>query len=431
MKRFNIAKEERKLNRKNNIANNIKIRTIILSIFVLVGSIMLFTYSKYSTSVKLDIMHSKVANFMQDDYIINAYVDGDEDDFPGKDDGYYVDDVVCNKGATGIWDDDDWGLLITNATEEETECNVYFKTIQTVYNFEFDPDNDGKGQEQTFTAPYNGTYKLEVWGAQGYSYNETYYGGYGGYSVGNIILNSGDLLYVNVGEEGKGGCVASQKYGDTYNGGGSIILNASSSQSEYNRCSGTGGGASHIANTSGELATLSNLKGTLDTTNSYYVSDDIYIVAGGGGGSHKSIGAWTCASRGYIGGSAGGYISSVGTDENGVNGNTSYNANQTSGYNFGLGGHNSQNLGSTGGGGWYGGYLNGECAGGGGGSGYVASSRLTSSNGITKHMTCYNCTESSDLNIKTESNTCHDPDPTEECAKEGNGYARITLIKRN
>ena len=47
-----------------------------------------------------------------------------------------------------------------------------------------------------------GTYKLETWGAQGGSANENYVGGYGGYAVGNISLNKGDTLYINVGGQG-------------------------------------------------------------------------------------------------------------------------------------------------------------------------------------------------------------------------------------
>ena len=129
LKRFNVYNEQRKLNRRQSYRENIKIRTIVLSIFVLVGSIMLFTYSSFSKTIKLDIMHAKVANFLQDDYIINAYKDGHSSSiFPGKYDGYYVDEVVCNKGATGTWDEDEWGILITNATEEETENSSLRKT---------------------------------------------------------------------------------------------------------------------------------------------------------------------------------------------------------------------------------------------------------------------------------------------------------------
>ena len=75
-----------------------------------------------------------------------------------------------------------------------------------------------------------------------------------------------------------------------------------------------------------------------------------------------------------------------------------------------------------GGGGFYGG-ASCRWIGASGGSGYIGNSLLTN-----KHMTCYNCEPSDDENTKTISNECHNTEPTEDCAKEGNGYARITLL---
>ena len=59
----------------------------------------------------------------------------------------------------------------------------------------------------------------------------------------------------------------------------------------------------------------------------------------------------------------------------------------------------------------------------GGGSGYIENSPLSN-----KAMYCYNCQESSEDSTKTISTTCTSATPTENCAKSGNGYARITLI---
>ncbi len=68
------------------------------------------------------------------------------------------------------------------------------------------------GNYETFTAPHDGIYKLEVWGAQGGSTggNDTtgvyqdYIGGAGGYSVGLITLTSNQELYIVVGGQGTG-----------------------------------------------------------------------------------------------------------------------------------------------------------------------------------------------------------------------------------
>ena len=43
-------------------------------------------------------------------------------------------------------------------------------------------------------------------------------------------------------------------------------------------------------------------------------------------------------------------------------------------------------------------------------------------------MYCYNCEESTEESTKTISTTCTSETPTENCSKQGNGYAKITLI---
>ena len=268
-----------------------------------------------------------------------------------------------------------------------------------VKNKEFDNIN----REQTFTAPVSGYYKLEAWGAQGGSYSASYYGGYGGYSTGTIYLNKNDVLRVYV-----GGTATSSSGG--YNGGGE--------GSSYVGISG-GGGATHIARVSGLLSTLSEKR------------DNILIVAGGGGGSYYESGS------GYVGGSAGGYIGNNGLyNKRGVSyggtqvsGGTNTDSSSYSG-SFGKGGTNT-NFSAGGGSGLYGGSAGGtdrtdagdDYGTGAGGSGYIGNTLLTN-----KVMYCYNCTASSEEATKTISTTCVNEAATENCAKKGNGYAKITYV---
>ena len=77
---------------------------------------------------------------------------------------------------------------------------------------------------------------------------------------------------------------------------------------------------------------------------------------------------------------------------------------------------------SGGGGGFYGG-ASGVFRGSSGGSGYIGNPNLTN-----KAMYCYNCEESSDESTKTISTKCTSATPTENCSKQDNGYARITLV---
>ena len=260
---------------------------------------------------------------------------------------------------------------------------------------------DYTGGEQTFTAPCDGAYQLETWGASGgcsLANGSTNCDsiGYGGYSTGVAELKRDTQLYINIGGAGSNGVKGNNVAGG-YNGGGRGTWD-----NQDDETSGGGGGATHIALTSGLLSTLENKK------------EDILIVSGGGGG--KSFTYTTGSGGGYMGGTA------SGTNQSEVS--------QVKGYAFGRGQDASGTAGSDGvgggGGGFYGGYMNNvsEKSSGTGGSGYIGNALLTG-----KVMYCYNCKESAEVSTKTVSTTCTNSTPIENCAKQGNGHAKITLIK--
>ena len=278
----------------------------------------------------------------------------------------------------------------------------------TIWNFDY------TGSEQTFTVPCDGEYKLETWGAQGGNGNSTYIGGYGGYSTGIIAAQDDNKFFINVGGKGITGKFAA----GGYNGGGN--------SGNYETTAGSGGGATHIAVESGLLSTLEDKK------------ESILLVSGaGGGGSIYAVES----NYGY-GGNGGGYIGGNGTsnksdDYRGIGGTQNKGgitvALATQGTifqgSFGQGGSQlaSGGLRVSGGGGsgFYGGsFAYDYGAGGGGGSGYIGNTLLTN-----KVMYCYNCEESTEESTKTVSTTCTSQTPTENCAKQGNGYARVTLVK--
>ena len=251
----------------------------------------------------------------------------------------------------------------------------YLVRRKVVVISKIDFEYDYTGSVQTFTAPLSGRYKLEVWGAQGGSS-----GGVGGYSVGTYTLTANQKIYINIGGAGGNGVNGA----GGYNGGGRGYASTAV-------CAG-GGGATHIATISGLLSTLSSNK------------DKILIVAGGGGGYCESGGT------GGVGG--------------GIKGGGSNPGTQTGGASFGLGAGVSSGCCMRGGGG--GGFYGGGHADndkGYGGSGYIGNPLLTN-----KVMYCYNCTTSSDETTKTISTTCTNTVATENCAKKGNGFARITLL---
>ena len=215
------------------------------------------------------------------------------------------------------------------------------------------------GRIETFTVPYTGRYKLEVWGAQGGSVSG-YAGGLGGYAHGIKELTAGQVLYIVVGGQGSSGNPRSRISGG-YNGGGSV--NASS-DNPGNRTVAGGGGATHIATATGLLKDLSSNRTA------------VLIVGAGGGGGYRH------SSSGYygIGGRGGGTTGGNGTNAGG--GFYGTGATQTApGYahrhsssskgGFGYGGSvGQQSHGSGGGAGWYG-----------GGGSYGSSSTSNSSGG--------------------------------------------------
>ena len=240
------------------------------------------------------------------------------------------------------------------------------------------------GGVQSFSTPCNGTYKLEVWGAQG-GYN----GGYGGYSNGTKSLSKTNIVYIVVGGQGNTISYSSTPSYGGYNGGGN------GGDTQGIRHNGGGGGATHMSTTN---------RGILSNYNSY--RGEVLLVAGGGGGS----GGWEPNSYTIRRGGTGGG-SSGGNGEANLGASSAYGrgASQSSsgiGGTFGAGGSYpnysvTSSSGSVliygiggGGGGWYGGGID-DSSGGGGGSGYIGGvSGGSMQNG----------------------------------ARSGNGYARITLI---
>ena len=243
-----------------------RIYAITLTLVLVILGIIYFSYSKFSSSNEMTMYETTVEPFIKNDYFIASYIDGEwSDSIPGKDDGYEVDKIVCDNGATGTWDNDKWAITIENATKK-IKCSVFFKE-KIQFNFDY------TGTEQVFTVPKTGTYKIEVWGAQGGAFSNETSGGAGGYSSGILNLNLNEDIYINVGSTDLKKCndIGNGSYCEGgYNGGGT-------SQDATKEQWGAGGGATHAATISGLLSNLNNDK------------DKILIVAGGGGGAYSGL----------------------------------------------------------------------------------------------------------------------------------------------
>ena len=411
MKKFNKDKYLRELKIKRFFRNNSRYFYIVLSCLLCCFLGIYFTYSKFFISEEQEVIRTTVGDFRSGDVKLIIYVDGKKaDEAPQRNTGYSLGNLTCTSGEA-TWSDSLWQLTVNNITER-TKCSLYF--VES-HKFEF----VYTGNEQKITISKSGIYKLEVWGAQGGDANN-YAGGTGGYSYGTIRLNKNDILYINV---GGGGSENSVSGAGGYNGGGTSTKNGD--QTTISK-QGSGGGATHIATKAGLLVSLESNK------------DNILIVAGGGGGADFWPGNSSYRYQYGLGGVGGGYQGGNGTSYcDGFSnpschffghGGTQIAGGSSGGSSSGFGkGGNAATInagGTGGGGGYYGGGGSSDNGGGGGGSGYIGNSLLNN-----KIMYCYNCTESSETDTKTVSTTCNEETPTENCAKKGNGYARITYLE--
>ncbi len=209
------------------------------------------------------------------------------------------------------------------------------------------------GSSQTFEVPENGLYLFEAWGAQGGTRN-TYIGGKGGYTSGQINLKKGTKIYIYVG--GQGGSKSSVTNVGGWNGGG---------------YSGNNGGAQSYGG--GGATDFRLVGGTWN--NSESLKSRIMVAAGGGGASSGSTTA---------GGAAGGLVGYRGTSSHSTYNEAIYNntgGTQTfTGVSYqnargGYFGYAIQSFtggwGGGGGGGYYGG-TNGHGTTGAGGSSYIS-----------------------------------------------------------
>jgi len=223
--------------------------------------------------------------------------------------------------------------------EEETTTDLPPNQVT-----DYETANSTSSPYSTYTAPGTGTYKLEVWGANGGSYNTTTTtdgkGGTGGYSVGTISLTKGEQLYVYVGGAGSYGTTTT--YTETtaggYNGGGNAAYRGGTGGGAsdirilgnglYNRIivAGGGGGGYYYKSSSAYKATGGNGGGTSGAEGGYYSSS--YTAFKGGGATQTAGGTGGTGSSANYNGSDGTF---------GVGGDTGYKYNNNSYYSNGAG----------------------------------------------------------------------------------------------
>lgn len=265
--------------------------------------------------------------------------------------------------------------------------------------------------------PTTGTYKLEVWGAQGGNdpHNPTLsFGGRGGYSTGQLTLNAGTTLYVYVGGQGLGSVESNM--GSTGGGGATDIRLVGGNW--YNEIglesriivAGGGGGRQSLWSSLGTATYIGNDGGGLQAP-SFTIGEEGNLLTITGP-SQDSFGFVQ-----YNGESTDeydeGYFGYAGVYK------TDYNRYAIGGYNGGGNGDDDYwNFGGAGGG-WYGGVSTYPV--GSGGSGFVLTSEYEG--GIP--ISTYWMTNA----LSTAGNeSMPNPDGETMIGRSGNGYARISYI---
>ena len=186
------------------------------------------------------------------------------------------------------------GVITITSKLEGLEDTVYKINYTKTSNIDV-PENlyEYTGNVQTFTALYGGKYKIELWGAAGGRGRTNYvldkYGGSGGYTSGEIILNQNQNLYVYVGGKGKDSASVSRCVGGLggYNGGaqGGIDGNCDSGPEP----GAGGGGATDVRLVGGIWNDTDSLKSR------------IMVAGGGGGATYNVAGSSAGGLEGYIG----------------------------------------------------------------------------------------------------------------------------------
>ena len=280
------------------------------------------------------------------------------------------------------------------------------------------------GERQEFSAPEKGIYRLQLWGAQGGL------GGHGGYTAGNLPLNSSDKLYMYVGQYGPSNAAATNVGG--WNGGGYSGNHTSS-------FSYGGGGATDVRLANGSAVTTWN-----DATS---LRSRIMVAGAGGGGFSTVLYTQNAGVGGNLTGGTG-TGSYNATDSGGgtqTGAGTAYTGKQ------GLFGSGVQShvagYGGGGGGGYWGGSTGHGKPGGGGSSyisGYTGSVAVASASSNAAKSGCANgttdisCSYHYSNKIFTDTvmidgaNSMPTYDMTSDMTgNSGNGYAKINKVGRN
>ena len=290
--------------------------------------------------------------------------------------------------------------------------SVTRNVVVGIYAITYNPT----GSAQTYNVTTSGTYRIELWGAQG----SRTYGGKGSYTKGDVVLTAGTVVNIYVGNQ-SGYNGGGSSYNSLFNGGGStdVRIGGSALVNRIMVAAGGGGGGNGACDFSDFFGGAGNiLTGIAGGGFGGIAGSSVYYGTGGLGGTQTSggaLGARSSASNAsYVSSGAAGSFGTGGSGGFGTGLDGCSPAGGGGGGYYGGGG-------GGGGGGWSDGSSGGSGRGGGGGSGSSFISGYTGANSVNasavntgqpNHYSGYIFT-----NMTIQGDT-----------KSGNGQAKISLV---
>ena len=129
LKSFNKEKKLRQFKRRNVRNNAVKGRTLVLSFFVLILSVVYFTYARFDFTQDFEIVDAIVGDFSSD-VILRYYMDDERvEELPAKANGVAFNKYSSRcKKADFEWNEENWELELSNITGKVI-CDLKFETV--------------------------------------------------------------------------------------------------------------------------------------------------------------------------------------------------------------------------------------------------------------------------------------------------------------
>ena len=115
---------------------NKKLKRTLLTlgaIALLGGGILIYrSYALYKETKSYNVLRGTIPDFSSGDIELTFTIYGKVVDqaFPSKNDGYIVNNVICENGASAEWNIDNWGLVNINSNNnKKIKCNIDFEEI--------------------------------------------------------------------------------------------------------------------------------------------------------------------------------------------------------------------------------------------------------------------------------------------------------------